>query len=119
MPIPEELLTAAAQTPFIAISDILESNLSDRANVIIPGCTWAEKDGTFMNVDGRIQRIKRAIEPPIGVNSEIQWLQEALVACGERKEILSAEAIFREAIPSLDYGKIGSLGVETNGSSSS
>merc|ERR550517_756762 len=34
-----------------------------RADVILPGVTYAEKSGTYVNMDGRIQRTKPAISP--------------------------------------------------------
>jgi NADH-quinone oxidoreductase subunit G len=36
------------------------------AAVIFPSTTFAEKDGTFTNHAGRVQRIRKAIEPPPG-----------------------------------------------------
>jgi NADH-quinone oxidoreductase subunit G len=37
--------------------------LVDRAHVVLPGMTFAEKSGTFTNVTGRVQRIHRALDP--------------------------------------------------------
>ena len=112
---PDELVRAARVAEFVAVSDILRNPLEDFAHVVLPGTTWAEKDGTFMNVDGRVQRIRMAVEPPVSVTPEMQWLQEALVALGARPQVISAEGVFREAMPGLDYSRIGSLGVKTNG----
>ena len=81
----------------------------------LPGTAWAEKDGTFMNFEGRVQRIRKAVEPPVHARPEAQWLQEALVALGARPAVTSIEGVFREAMPGYDYGKIGNLGVKTNG----
>ncbi len=113
--IPAELLAAAKTAKFLAVSDLLQGPLAQAAHVVIPGMAWAEKDGTFMNVDGRVQRVRKAVEPPVAARPEVQWLQEALVALGERKQAVSAEGVFREAMPGLDYGKVGSLGVKANG----
>jgi predicted molibdopterin-dependent oxidoreductase YjgC len=33
------------------------------ADVVLPGLTFAEKDGTFTNHAGRVQRIRRALDP--------------------------------------------------------
>ncbi|HJU29590.1 MAG TPA: 2Fe-2S iron-sulfur cluster-binding protein [Candidatus Binataceae bacterium] len=38
----------------------------ERAAAIFPTTTFAEKDGTFTNHAGRVQRIQKAIEPPPG-----------------------------------------------------
>ena len=118
-PMPEELVKAARMAEFVAVSDLLRNPLEEFAHVVVPAPTWAEKDGTFMNVDGRVQRIRKAVEPPVAVRAETAWLQEALVALGARALVLSAEGVFREAMPGLDYAKIGSLGCKTNGQLSS
>jgi NADH-quinone oxidoreductase subunit G len=113
--LPADLVEAAKKAQFLVICDILKNPLTEFAHVVIPATTWAEKDGTFMNVDGRVQRIRKAVEPPVTARSESQWLQEVLVALQARPAVVSAEGVFREALPDLTYGKIGSLGVKTNG----
>ncbi len=35
-----------------------------RADVILPGATYLEKDGTYVNTEGRVQRARRAVFPP-------------------------------------------------------
>ncbi|MBV8880076.1 MAG: molybdopterin-dependent oxidoreductase, partial [Planctomycetaceae bacterium] len=114
--LPADLVEAAKKAQFLAVNDILQNALVEVAHVVIPGTTWAEKEGTFMNVDGRVQRIRKAVEPPVTARPETQWLQEALVALQARPAAISAEGVLREALPDLTYGKIGSLGVKTNGS---
>jgi len=113
--LPADLVEAAKKSRFLAVSDILQTPLTESANVVIPGAAWAEKDGTFMNVDGRVQRIRKAVEPPVTARQEAMWLQEALVELGARPAVTSVEAVFREAMPGYDYGKIGNQGVKTNG----
>ncbi|MCS6986676.1 MAG: NADH-quinone oxidoreductase subunit NuoG [Sphingomonadaceae bacterium] len=34
------------------------------ANVVLPGAAWAEKPGTYVNLEGRVQRSLRAVFPP-------------------------------------------------------
>ncbi|MBI3854293.1 MAG: molybdopterin-dependent oxidoreductase [Planctomycetes bacterium] len=113
--LPADLVEAAKKAQFLAVSDILQNPLAEAAHVVIPGTAWAEKDGTFMNVDGRVQRIRKAVEPPVTARPETQWLQEALVALQARPAAVSVEGVFREALPGYDYGKIGNQGVKTNG----
>ena len=113
--LPADLVDAAKKAPFLAVSDLLQGPLSEAAHVVIPGTAWAEKDGTFMNVDGRLQRIRKAVEPPVTARPEAEWLQEALVMLGARAAVTSVEGVLREALPGVDYGKIGHLGVKSNG----
>ena len=34
------------------------------ADVILPGACFAEKDGVFTNSERRVQRVRKAVEPP-------------------------------------------------------
>jgi NADH-quinone oxidoreductase subunit G len=115
LPPPPELVDAARKAEFVAVSDILKTPIGEFAHVVLPSAAWAEKDGTFMNVDGRLQRFRKAVEPPVTARPESEWLQEVLVALGERAQAVSAEGVFREAFPDLDYGKVGAQGVKVNG----
>src|SRR5689334_12185886 len=87
--LPAELVEAARKAQFLAVSDLLQGPLVEAAHVVLPGTAWAEKDGTFMNFQGRVQRIRRAVEPPVSARPEVQWLQEALVALGARPAVVS------------------------------
>ena len=112
---PEALVLAASKLEFLAVITS-SSALSPCAHVVLPGAAWAEKDGTFVNIDGRAQRIRRAVAPPGSAASEIEPLQNALVDLGARQRVLSAEGVFRELVKEvpefagLDYGRIGLQG---------
>jgi predicted molibdopterin-dependent oxidoreductase YjgC len=118
LPWPFDLANACGALEFLGLADILRSPLVEKANVVIPGAAWAEKDGTFVNVKGRVQRIRRAVRPPRQCRPEIETLQEMLIALGERKEIRGAEDVFLEAarqmpaLNGLDYATIGDLGAQ-------
>ncbi len=46
---------------FVVLIDTLSSVAVDRADVVIPGATWAEKAGTFENARNQIQAFEQAI----------------------------------------------------------
>jgi len=48
---------------FLAIQDSYLDGNADYADVILPQATFAEVEGTFVNVEGRLQKCERAIEP--------------------------------------------------------
>jgi formate dehydrogenase alpha subunit len=48
---------------FIVGQDIFLNSSLQLADVVLPSCSFAEKDGTFTNSDRRVQRIRKAIEP--------------------------------------------------------
>lgn len=56
----------------IVAIDTLGTALCNMAQVVLPGATWCEKDGTFENVNGRLQAFDRAIAPIDFCRSEAQ-----------------------------------------------
>ena len=52
------------QTEFIVIQDIFFTETGQFADVIFPAASFAEKDGTFTNTERRVQRVRKAVEPP-------------------------------------------------------
>jgi formate dehydrogenase alpha subunit len=54
---------ALERCPFLVVQDIFPTETAQLADVILPGSTFAEKDGTFTGTDRRIQQVRQAIEP--------------------------------------------------------
>jgi len=52
---------------FLVVQDIFHTETTQFAHVILPGASFAEKDGTFTNGERRIQRVRKAIEPLSGM----------------------------------------------------
>jgi predicted molibdopterin-dependent oxidoreductase YjgC len=48
---------------FLVVQDIFLTETAQLADVILPGASAAEKDGTFTNTERRVQRVRKAIEP--------------------------------------------------------
>lgn len=55
---------AVEQLEFFVAQDIFFNETNVYADVILPAASFAEKDGTFTNSDRRVQRVRRAIDPP-------------------------------------------------------
>ncbi len=55
------LAEAAGRAKFVVVHDLFKTPLAETADVFLPGGTFAEKDGTFTNSQGRIQRIQKAV----------------------------------------------------------
>jgi predicted molibdopterin-dependent oxidoreductase YjgC len=58
---------ALQAVPFLAVSDIFPHETSREADVVFAAATATEKDGTFTNVERRVQRVRAAV-PPVGVS---------------------------------------------------
>ncbi len=53
---------AFSNLEFLVVHDTFAGALSDIADVVLPRVTFAEKDGTFTNLERRIQRFRPAIQ---------------------------------------------------------
>jgi formate dehydrogenase alpha subunit len=54
-----------ASLDFLVVQDMFLTETAKLANVVLPASSFAEKDGTFTNFEGRVQRVRKAI-PPLG-----------------------------------------------------
>jgi formate dehydrogenase major subunit len=58
---------ALKQVEFLVVQDLFLSETTKFAHLVLPGASFLEKDGTFTNLERRIQRIRKAVEPPHGI----------------------------------------------------
>ena len=49
---------------FLVVLDIFPTETTKLADVVLPGACFAEKDGTFTSGERRVQRIRKAVNPP-------------------------------------------------------
>jgi formate dehydrogenase alpha subunit len=54
---------ALKQCEFLVVQDIFPTETVEMADVVLPGVSFAEKDGTYTGTDRRVQRVRKAIEP--------------------------------------------------------
>ncbi len=57
---------------FLVVQDIFLSEVAEFAHVVLPACSFAEKEGTFTATDRRVQRVRKAMEP-VG-DSKPDWV---------------------------------------------
>jgi len=62
-PCPSLVRDALASLEFLAVSDLFLTETAKLATVVLPAASFAEKEGTFTNFEGRVQRVGKAIEP--------------------------------------------------------
>jgi formate dehydrogenase alpha subunit len=49
---------------FLVVQDIFLTETAQMAHVVLPAASFAETDGTFTNTERRVQRVRKAVEPP-------------------------------------------------------
>lgn len=57
---------------FIVVQEIFPSETASYADVLLPGVSFAEKNGTFTNTERRVQMVRKAITPPGEARSDWQ-----------------------------------------------
>ena len=99
---------ALEQVEFLVCQEAFPTETTALAHVVLPACTYAEKDGTFTNTEGHVQQVRHAIDP-VGesradweIFSALAGLMQYPLDYGNAKEILKE---IRTLIPG--YGIIG------------
>jgi formate dehydrogenase alpha subunit len=59
----ERLKNGLRQLEFLVVQDQFMTHIGSFAHVILPGVSFAEKDGTFTSMERRVQRVRKAISP--------------------------------------------------------
>ena len=67
----ERLKNGLRHLELLVVQDLFMTHIGSYAHVVLPGASFAEKDGTFTSMERRIQRVRKAI-PPVG-NSKQDW----------------------------------------------
>lgn len=49
---------------FLVVQDIMDTGTTRLADAVLPAACWAEKDGTFTSTERRVQRVRKAVDPP-------------------------------------------------------
>lgn len=80
----------------LVVQDALLTETAKLADVVLPACTYAEKEGTVTNTERRVQRIRKAIPMHKGTKADWQILSELLALFGKKGDYASAEEIFEE-----------------------
>jgi len=63
LPDAEGLKNGLDRLELLVVQDQFMTHIGNQAHVILPGVSFAEKEGTFTNMERRVQRVRRAIAP--------------------------------------------------------
>lgn len=95
---------------FLVVEDLFMNETAEFADVILPGSSFAEKDGTNTNTERRVQRVRKVIEP-IG-NSRPDW--QILCDLFKRVEARLGTDRSKGKFPSWDYASPSAIMSEIN-----
>jgi len=107
-----------SKLPAFVVMDILSNAATKHARVVLPSFGFAEKRGSMINGEGRLQRLNRAVRGPGQARDDWEILRDLIQALGGSNSLYSIEDVFRqmaEANPrfaGLGLSKIGDLGMQ-------
>ena len=80
----------------LVVQDIFLTETARVADVVLPSKCFAEKDGTFSNTERRVQRVRKAVDPPGGAKDDWKITSEIATRMGYPMSYKDSETIFNE-----------------------
>ena len=81
----------------LVVQDIFLTQTAELAHIVLPAAAgWAESEGTVTNSERRVQRVRRALQPPAGARDDIEIISELARRLGSDWGRPSAEAVWDE-----------------------
>jgi predicted molibdopterin-dependent oxidoreductase YjgC len=81
---------------FLAVQDLFLTETARYADVVLPGASFAEKDGTYVNTERRIQLAKKAVEPPGDARGDLDIIIDLSNRIGLRTPFRNAADVMDE-----------------------
>jgi formate dehydrogenase major subunit len=85
------------QLDFLVVQDIFLTKTAELADVVLPATAgWAETDGTTTSSERRVQRVRKAVDPPGEAREDIDIMCEIAARLGHDWKYADAEAVWNE-----------------------
>lgn len=82
---------------FLIVQDIFLTATAEMADVVFPAAAgWCESEGTVTNSERRVQRVRKALNPPDGARDDLEILFDLARRMGHDWGTPNAEAIWDE-----------------------
>jgi predicted molibdopterin-dependent oxidoreductase YjgC len=104
----DNVRTLAEQAEATIVISMFGGLAAGWADLVLPGTGYLERDGTFVNLEGRLQRLRRTVEPPCP--DELEWISQLAARFGVDVAPYAA-AVFAEVSErvygGLAFGEVG------------
>ena len=103
---------------FLVVQDIFLTETAALADVVLPGVTFAERDGTFTSTERRVQRIRRAIDPVGESREDWRIVSDVSKAMGypmsydSASDIMTEIAALTPSYAGISHGRIEGCGLQ-------
>ncbi len=102
---------------FLVVQDIFLTRTAELADVVLPAAaSWAESEGTVTNSERRVQRVRKALDPPGEARDELEILFDLARRMGHDWGEPRAERVWDEvrslapAFAGMSYRRLDELG---------
>ncbi len=101
----------------LVVQDIFLTETARIADVVLPSACFAEKDGTFSNTERRVQRIRKALNPPGEAREDWQIICDLSGRMGynmsyaDASEIMNEIARLTPSYAGISYDRIDKVGL--------
>ncbi len=112
------VIKAMESLDLLVVQEIFMSETAKLADVVLPGTTFLEKDGTFTNTERRVQRVNKAAEPLPGTKPDGVIVTEMMQKLGFDQPIYDADQVLAEVADVVPFFKgitrerLGKLGLQ-------
>lgn len=109
---------ALEKVDFLVVQDIFLTDTAKAADVVLPAACYAEKNGTFTNTERRVQRVRKAVEPPGEARPDWKIFCDLSRKMGYEMDYESEEDIFEEirsVLPQyrgITYNRLDEVGLQ-------
>jgi len=81
----------------LVVQDIMLTKTAEMADVVLPAsASWAESEGTVTNSERRVQRVRKALDPPGQARDDIEILADMARRLGREWGEVTAESAWEE-----------------------
>ncbi len=94
---------ALEKADLIIVQDLFLTDTAKMADVVFPAACYAEKDGTFTCTERRVQRVRKAVDPPGEARADWEIISALSAKMGYKMDYSSAEDIFNEIAALNDH----------------
>ena len=90
------VIKALESLDFFVIQELFMTRTAEYADVILPGVSYTEKEGTFTNTERRVQRIRQAVKPQGEARLDTDIITDLMNAMGYAQPHLTSAEIMDE-----------------------
>ena len=90
----------------VVVQDLFLSPTAQKADVVLPAASFAEKDGTFTNAERRVQRVRPGIPSPGEAKTDFAILALLTARLGGQVGYTGPAAVFRITSYNVCYTKL-------------